>query len=159
MNLNKLISSLTKHREKTLRFVLPTGSRIAPHAHVTEVARVDKRFIDCGGKKRTDSMCRLQTWLADDTDHRLTAGKLADILEKAEPLLETDTLEVDVEYEVPFISQFPIESVEADGDSLFIRLGLKHTDCLAKDKCGPAPQKSFSTYKPLPSLQPAKCCS
>jgi hypothetical protein len=51
----------------------PDGDEILAHFHVTEVAHVTKRFIDCGGKlhDRQDA-CLLQTWVADDCEHRLT---------------------------------------------------------------------------------------
>jgi hypothetical protein len=81
------------------RIVLPTGSKAPPHAHVTEVAPIEKKFIDCGGTFRTDSVCRLQTWFADDTNHRLTAGKLLAILDKSASFLKSDGLEVEVEHE------------------------------------------------------------
>ena len=92
---------LAENAARNIRFILPTGSKVPPHAHVAEVARMDKKFIDCGGTFRTETLCRLQTWFADDTDHRLTAGKLLGILEKSAAFLETDDLEVDVEHESP----------------------------------------------------------
>ncbi len=150
---------LAENFSRNIRFILPTGGKIPPHAHVTEVARIDKRFIDCGGTFRTLTRCRLQTWFADDTDHRLTAGKLLAILDKAGPVLETENLEVDVEHEAPFISQFPISGVTVEGDALLMQLGIAHTACLAEDKClPPALNKSF-LFKPLPDIQPSKCCS
>src|SRR5271170_6059940 len=123
MMLFELKKLLAENTRQNIRFVLPTGVKIPPHAHVTEVARMDKRFIDCGGTFRTETSCRLQTWFADDTDHRLTAGKLLAILEKLASFLETENLEVDVEHEAPFVSHFPIEKVEVDGEALSIRLG------------------------------------
>jgi hypothetical protein len=159
MLLPELKKMLAENSCRNIRFVLPTGSKIPPHAHVTEVARIDKRFIDCGGTFRTESKCRLQTWFADDTDHRLTAGKLLAILGKAVSILETEILEVDVEHEAPFISRFPVSSVTMDGDALLVQLGITHTACLAEDKClPPALNKSFQ-FKPLPDIQPTKCCS
>ena len=159
MKLTELKMALAQHPRKTLRFLLPTGSKVPPHAHVTEVARLDKRFVDCGGTFRTESTCRLQTWFADDTAHRLDAAKLLKILNLGAKVLESDELDVEVEYEAPFISYFPIAGVEAEGDALFVRLGTKHTACLAEDKCGIAPAggKSIS-FKPLPPLPKAKCC-
>ena len=64
----------------TLRFQLPDGGLIPVHAHITEVARVDKTFVDCGGKVRKLSTCVLQTWVADDVDHRFAPAKLAHVL-------------------------------------------------------------------------------
>ena len=155
MKLSEFKKLLADNSGKNIRFVLPTGSKIPPHAHVTEVARIDKRFIDCGGTFRTESICRLQTWFADDTEHRLSAGKLLAILKKSASFLETEDIDVDVEHEAPFISQFPISMVESEGDALLVRLDTKHTACLAEDRC--QPQKPIS-FKPISSLQSSKCC-
>src|SRR5580692_5406939 len=125
MLLSEFKKTLTENAARNIRFILRTGSKIPPHAHVTEVARIDKKFIDCGGTRRTETLCRLQTWFQDDTDHRLTAEKLLGILEKSASFLETDQLEVDVEHEAPFVSQFPVEKVEVDGDALILHLGIK----------------------------------
>jgi hypothetical protein len=52
MNLAQLKDSLAKHSELPVRFQLPTGDAVPAHAHVTEVARIDKKFVDCGGTFR-----------------------------------------------------------------------------------------------------------
>ena len=155
MKLSELKKVLGENGDKEIRFVLPIGSKIPPHAHVTEVARIEKRFVDCGGTFRTESVCRLQVWFQNDTDHRLSAGKLLSILDKANSFLGKDDLEVDVEYEAPFISQFPIESLDVAGDSLNFQLGIKRTACLAEDKCLPPKRVSF---EPIPSFKTTKCC-
>ena len=146
MQLSELKKTLAKNSSRNIRFVLPTGTKIPPHAHVTEVARIDKKYIDCGGTRRTDTVCRLQTWFQDDTDHRLTAGKLSTILEKSASFFDKEDPEVDVEHEAPFISHFPIEKIEANGDTLIVHLGVKHTACLAEDRCVPP-----NLYKPYQS--------
>lgn len=158
MILSDLKKQLAEHSYRSVRFILPTGSKLPPHAHVTEVARIDKKFIDCGGTFRTETICRLQTWFADDTDHRLTAGKLLAILDKSASFLETDALEVDVEHEAPFISQFPISKIDADGDVLTLELGVKHTACLAEDRCLPPALNKTSILTRLPSFKENKCC-
>ncbi len=135
MKLNELKASLAGHPDLNLRFVLPNGVAVPEHAHVTEVARIDKRFVDCGGKLRSDALCRLQTWVADDLHHRLVAGKLLGILNKAAAILQSDDLEVDIEHEAGWISQFPVESVSAVNGELVFRLGVRHTACLAEDQC------------------------
>lgn len=112
MKLAELKKQLGRHPDANFRFLLPDGNAILPNAHVTEVARIDRQFVDCGGTLRNDSLCRLQTWIADDVDHRLTAGKLLKILDKAKSFLVSDDLEVDVEHEIKFVSQFSLESVE-----------------------------------------------
>jgi hypothetical protein len=144
MNTSLLLTTLRNHPEHHLRFLLPDGGLIPVHAHVTEVGRVDKTFLDCGGTARRISSLCLQAWVADDVDHRLTAGKLADIIERAAPILGNDDLEAEIEYEDGLISQFPIESASTEGESLLFTLGTKHTDCLAKEICLPTPRESSS---------------
>jgi hypothetical protein len=163
MTLADLKKHLGANSAANLRFVLPDGDSVPAHAHVTEVARIDKRFVDCGGTLRNDSICRLQTWFADDTDHRLTAGKLLKILDKAKSFLGSDDLEVDVEHEVQFISQFPLQSVEVLPDGIILHLGERHTACLAMDKCLP-PAKPASEFNPLKfnfreQPESAGCCT
>ena len=144
MKTSLLLKALRDHPGHGLRFLLPDGGFIPAHAHVTEVGRVDKTFLDCGGTVRRASSLCLQTWVADDTDHRLATGKLADIIERATPILGSDDLNAEIEYEDGFISQFPIESAVTQDDAIVLRLGTKHTDCLAKDICLPKPQESPS---------------
>ena len=154
MKLTELKAHLAAHPEFGVRFLLPDGASVPAHAHVTEVARVDKRFIDCGGKLRTDATCRLQTWVADDTHHRLTAGTLLRILDKSAPVLLADDLELEVEHEAPVISQFPVTSVKAVADAVVLQLGTKHTACLAEDQCKrPAPLAHFLNLKPIAVLR------
>ncbi len=138
MTLDLLKIRLAEAGSRNLRFVRPDGSRIPAHAHVTEVARIEKRYVDCGGTARADRFCRLQVWVADDLDHRLTAAKLLSILKLAVPILGEDELEVDVEHEVQVITQSPLDAVEIEGDEMLFRLTARHTDCLAKDRCLPA---------------------
>jgi len=148
MKLHKLNIVLAQNPAAPVRFQLPSGDFVPVHAHVTEVARIDKRFIDCGGTLRTDSLCRLQTWFADDTDHRLTAGKLAKILALAESVLLTDDLDVDVEHEVGYITQFPLGSVALTNNEVVLHLTERHTACLAMEKCLP-PAAARSEFNPL----------
>lgn len=159
MKLKDLKATLALHPEALPRFVMPDGDHIPAHFHVTEVGHIAKRFIDCGGKlhDRTDT-CLLQTYVADDFDHRLNAGTFAKILQLGEQVLPHDDLEVEVEYEDCAITQSPIVSADFTGEHIELRLGEKHTDCLAKAKCGIdgegcgcAPEESAATAE--------SCCS
>lgn len=152
MNVGELKNVLARHSEMTVRFQLPNGQTVPAHAHVTEVARIDKHFVDCGGTLRADAMCRLQTWVHDDLDHRLTAGKLLRILEKAQPILKADELEVDVEHELEFISQFPLIGAEPHGSKLQLQLGTRHTACLAMELCCPPTASPLAAFKPLKAI-------
>jgi hypothetical protein len=149
MKVAELKNELSKFPQANVHFILPNGESVPAHAHVTEVARIDKRFIDCGGTLRNDSLCRLQIWFSDDIEHRLTAGKLAKILDKATPILQSDDLEIDVEHELDHITQFPLGTIEPSTGEIILRLAERHTACLAMDKCKPA-------SPPLSDLNPMK---
>lgn len=137
MKISDFKEALRSQPDASVRFRLPSGELAPAHAHVTEVARITKTFIDCGGTLRDDASCRLQTWVADDYDHRLTAGKLAKILDKAASFLGQEDLEMDVEHDMGFVTQFPIENVSLVGKELIIQLQGRHTACLAPELCCP----------------------
>ena len=115
----------------TLNFILPDGTVVSPHFHVTEVGQVTKKYIDCGGTLRNESMISFQLWAAEDFDHRLGAAKLLDIIQLAERVLELQDLEVEVEYQGDTIGRYGLEFTGTD-----FLLTARQTDCLAKDKCG-----------------------
>jgi hypothetical protein len=137
MNTSTFKTHLEAHPGAELAFVLPGGKTIPAHAHVTEVGRVEKRFIDCGGTHRSWVTTNLQTWVDTDVDHRFLAGKLARIIDLAAPLFGDENPEVEIEHEDGVISQYPVETVKADGGKLVFQLTAKHTDCLAKESCLP----------------------
>jgi Family of unknown function (DUF6428) len=141
MKLSEFKKHLMANQELEMRFVLPDGDLIPLHAHVTEIGRVDKNFIDCGGTGRSSSNCTLQIWVAEnDEEHRFAPGKLAKVMDMATPLFRGDDLDVEVEYEdCSGLSQYPILSAELNDAALTFQLGSKHTDCLAKEACGLTP--------------------
>jgi hypothetical protein len=136
MTVRELRSILAVHADSKMHWMLPDRSFVPVHYHITEVGRVQKDFIDCGGTVRSVASCLLQVWVADDTDHRLETTKLAAIMQIAEPVLKSDDLPVEVEYEEEAISQYPIAGVEVTPAGLLFSLGTKHTACLAPEKCG-----------------------
>jgi hypothetical protein len=141
MKLGSFKQLLNNNRDKTFRLVLPDQSAVPISFHVTEVAYVQKRFIDCGGKLHTTETCQLQAWEGEDTDHRLFAGRMADILVLARGVLpdeaDSQNLDLEVEYEAATISQYPVASYTITDDAVVLNLSYKHTDCLAKESCCP----------------------
>jgi hypothetical protein len=115
--------------------MLPSGEFVPDHFHITEVGRVEKQFIDCGGTRRTTLSCVLQVWVANDIDHRLNTTKLSKIMHKAAELLD-DEWPVTIEYGSDTISQYPLGEIEVTPKGLLLVLGAKPTACLAEDKCG-----------------------
>ncbi len=159
MKLKDLKATLALHPEALPRFILPDGDVIPAHFHITEVGHVAKRFIDCGGKLHdTTDTCLLQTYVADDVEHRLNAGTFAKILQLGDQVLPHDNLEVEVEYDYCVVAQYPIASAEFIGEHVDIRLGEKHTDCLAREKCGIEGEGCGSSSEVKDAPATAGCC-
>lgn len=141
MKLKELVEILDGNQGASLHIMLPNSDFVPEHFHVTEVGRVQKTFIDCGGVQRETVTCLLQIWTAQDFEHRLSAGKLLKILNLGKEILGSDDLLVEFEYGADVASQFTLSDVEItprrNGSIglLFVLLG-KQTDCLAPDKCG-----------------------
>lgn len=119
-----------------MHWMFPDGSFVPDHYHVTEVGRVCKDYIDCGGTVRNSTSCVLQVWVHSDTEHRLKSGKLSDIMRLAEDLLGSDEIPVEIEYGAENVSQYPITDWEPTPAGPLFLLGGKRTCCLAPDKCG-----------------------
>jgi hypothetical protein len=137
MILSELKNLLARAGGALVRFRLPDGELVAPHAHITEVGLVTKSFIDCGGTPRHESKCQLQSWVADDFDHRLQASKLLSIIEKGASILGSDDLPVELEHDLGYATQFQVAAAEVKDGELVIQLTGRHTACLAPDKCCP----------------------
>lgn len=136
MTFEQFVKLLESRPASSLRLRLPSGAYIPDHFHVTEVGRIDKTFIDCGGTLRKSVTCLLQTWTASDVDHRLTAGKLAAIFKVAKPILESADLPVEIEFGADVAAQYTVEGVQVGLSELTFQLAGKQTACLAMDKCG-----------------------
>ena len=120
----------------TLGFQLENGTFVPQHFHVTEIGKVTKNFIDCGGAVRNEEKVNFQLWTADDEDHRLKAEKLLDIIRISEEKLGIEDLEIEVEYQGTTIGRYDLDF----NGSNFV-LTNKLTACLAEDSCGIPPQK------------------
>ncbi|WP_047245355.1 DUF6428 family protein [Maribacter thermophilus] len=149
MKLSEVKSILGKL--ETIAFQLPNGELVPNHFHVTEVGKVTKHFIDCGGTVRNEEVVNFQLWNANDYDHRLHPEKLLNIIELSEKTLEIGDLEVEVEYQGVTIQKF---GIDFDGKNFL--LTTKQTDCLAKDKCGIPEEKPKLN---LADLSSEPCCS
>ncbi len=159
MNLSELKSLLHDHAERHFRIQLPDGAAVPVSFHVTEVGRVQKTFLDCGGTLRESLTCQLQIWVGEDYDHRIETGKLAAILDKAKAYLPDESIPVEIEYEDRVISQYTIAGHEITGDAVVLRLAHKHTECLAPELCGlPSINRLPAIGGKNPCCGPAGCC-
>ncbi len=135
MKLAQFKALLEANRDKQFLLQLPDGQAVPRAFHITEVGAVNKTFIDCGGKVHSVQTCQLQAWIGPDVDHRIEAGKMADILQKSEAILSSDFLDLEIEYEDQIISQYPVSEAIVSDEAVTLVLTTKHTDCLAKELC------------------------
>lgn len=142
MKLSEFKSSLSEITQ--LKLMLPNGTAIPAHFHVTELALISKNFIDCGGVARVERKVTFQLWVANDIDHRLTPFKWMGIIKKGE--LDyglTDEL-VEIEFQGQTIERYGITFSEG-----IFKLTPLYTECLAPDHCG----------IPKAQLPKTSCCS
>lgn len=128
--------TLTEIREilngsDTIAFQLPDSTLVPSHFHVTEVGKISKDFIDCGGKRRQEEVISMQLWDSNDYDHRLHPEKLLHIIELSDRVLALGDLPIEVEYQGSTIGKY---SLGYSGGNF--QLLTKETACLANDACG-----------------------
>ncbi|MCM4159422.1 hypothetical protein FHG64_11300 [Antarcticibacterium flavum] len=150
MKLSEIKKILTA--TETIQFELPNGELVPRHFHVTEVGRVSKHFIDCGGTVRKEEVANFQLWNANDYDHRLHPEKLVHIIQLSEKILGLDDLEIEVEYQGQTIEKF-----ELDYDGWNFLLVPKNTNCLAKEKCN-VPVERLQIEKSNSCAPNSGCC-
>jgi len=155
MRLSEIKSALQKL--DTITFELPDGSLVPSHFHVTEVGKISKHFIDCGGTVRNEEVANFQLWNADDYDHKLHPEKLVKIIDLSEKVLGLGDSEIEVEYQGQSIEKY---GLDFNGKNFL--LTSKQTDCLARDKCGIPEQKPKLKLSALStasnSCQPGSGC-
>ncbi|MBU2940347.1 hypothetical protein KO494_12445 [Lacinutrix sp. C3R15] len=139
---------------ETIAFQLPNGELVPNHFHVTEVGKITKHFIDCGGTVRKEEVVNFQLWNANDYDHRLHPEKLVHIIELSEKTLGIEDLEIEVEYQGQTIEKF---GLDYNGKNFL--LTSKQTDCLAKDNCGIPTEKPKLQFSQLTTSNDEPCCS
>lgn len=143
------IKKILKNLDK-IGFQLPNGTFVSDHFHVTEVGKVTKDFIDCGGKVRNETVINFQLWEQNDYDHRLHPEKLINIIALSEKMFMFEDLEIEVEYQ----GEETIGKYNLDFDGVNFLLTSKVTACLAIDACGISVEK---TKIDIPEVQ-SSCC-
>ena len=154
MKISEFTEQLAKLKE--ISFKLPNGKLVPDHFHVTEVGKISKQFIDCGGTLRDEEKISFQLWEENDYNHRLHPEKLVNIIKLAQDKLMLPNAEIEVEYQGESINKF---SLDFDGQN-FVLLNTQ-TDCLAKENCGiPAkkPKMKLSELQNSGCSPESGCC-
>ncbi len=136
MNLQHFSAQLAEAGNRQLRLQLPSGEYVPAHFHVTEVGKVTKDFVDCGGVRRSEQTCVLQTLVANDVDHRLTCDKLRRILDLTRSLELSAENPIDFEVQGNTVQIYSLDQCQLSDSDLTLSLAAKQTACLAPDQCG-----------------------
>lgn len=127
------LSQFKNHLEAVdqINFVLPSGTKIPSHFHITEVGMTTKQFADCGNTFRISKTATFQLWTSVDFYHRLEPQKILKIIASTEKMFAEEDLDIEIEYQLDTIGKFGLEFFNNE----FVLTNTK-TDCLAKDNCG-----------------------
>ncbi len=164
MNLQQFKQTLADNPELEIQLKFASGDSMAPHFHITEIGKVTKDFVDCGGTRRVTEACVLQTLVANDTDHRLTSDKLSAIFARTDDLGFEGYFPVEAEVQVDTIAIYLISSGKNEDGKLVFELTPKNTACLAPDACGleVIPVTSQTADSPqqmaLETSEDSECC-
>jgi hypothetical protein len=131
---------------ENVAFVLPNGTYVPEHFHVTEVGLITKNFIDCGGKVRKETVVNFQLWDANDLEHRLKPTRLLEIIALSEKVLGIEDSEIEVEYQAETIGKYDLGFNGTD-----FTLLNKLTACLAEDQCGIPQEKQKIKLSEIPN--------
>ena len=114
-----------------VRFKKQDGDFVPAHFHITKVAQIEKRAVDCGGNFQKEAQIILELWVADDFHHRISGQKLLDIIlsAKAQMNLHADT-PVFVELQGHTVERYGLDLEEG-----YFRLNALQTDCPVKERC------------------------
>lgn len=149
------LSAIKTHlaNANAVTFQLPDGTFVPPHFHVTEVGKIVRDFIDCGGTVRQERVINFQLWEAGDYDHRLAPQKLVNIIELSERTLGLEDWEIEVEYQGTTIGKYGLEY-----NGTHFQLIATQTACLASDACGIPAEKQKVQLAELGNAT-ASCCT
>lgn len=142
---------------ENISFKLPNGELVQPHFHVTEVGKITKDFIDCGGKVRSETVINFQLWEEKYYHHRLHPEKLLSIIKLSEKMFEFENLDIEVEYQ----GKETIGKYDLAFDGSSFLLTSKLTACLAEDACGitqETPKVLISEAPEVNSCAPGSGC-
>ncbi len=154
MTLRELKQELAASNAPALRLFLSGGEEVDPSFHVTEVAKMQRTFYDCGGVLRDRVTCQLQVWIGDDVEHRLSVTKFAGILRKAARFFVDDEVDVEIEMQRGELSLLSLERVVDSAAAFELHLTSKQAACLAPERCGLMDGRESSSLRRGVDFQP-----
>lgn len=142
MKTKELLNILKENPNKNLLFEYTPGSFVGANYHITEVKNITIDAIDCGARPDYWKETVIQLWESpkekDKRDY-MSAYKALSILNKVDKVKPMEReVEVKFEYSNPnfHTAQLFVNAHQVSGDNLIFHLGVKQTDCKAKETCG-----------------------
>ena len=139
MTTNDFIARLRCAPDKPLLFVNAGGDTIHAGYHLTEIKAAKFETVDCGREKNRWNETIMQLWVPANeiSEQFMTAGKFLSIYEKVSCMIDVDfAAEVWFEYgdENFFPSNYHVDSVIEQADTLRVELRPPQTTCKARDR-------------------------
>ena len=142
MKTQELFSILEQYSEKALHFEYEANKFVSANYHITEVKHIKVESVDCGAQKDSWSETIIQLWespLEENKTDYMSVLKALGILKKVGKMRSYD-LESEVKFEYSnnsfHTAQLFVNDYQIENQKLIFSLGVKKTDCKAKELCG-----------------------
>jgi len=135
---NEFIALLRRSPDKHLVFVNDEDTTIHSGYHLTELKAGSFDTVDCGGQKNRWNETIVQLWVPQEADDEfMTAGKFLSIYDKVGGMITIDSdAQIRIEYgdENFFPSNYDVDLVTQDDESIRVQLRPPQTTCKARDR-------------------------
>lgn len=161
MKTKELFTLLENNKNKSLLFEYTPGNFVGANYHITEVKHITVDAVDCGAGVDSWKETIVQLWespIEKEQKTYMTGFKALGILKKVGSIKPYDgDAEIKFEYSNPrfHTAQLFLNSYTASENQLIIRLGIKQTDCKAKETCGIEAPKEMAVSSCAPG---SGCC-
>lgn len=156
---------LEQHEDKALVFEYATNQFVGANYHITEVKHLTIDSVDCGSKTDYWKETIVQLWESPNEIGKkeyMSVFKALAILKKVgkmKPYTLDAELKVEYSNDTFHTAQLFINDYDIYGQNLIIKLGVKKTDCKAKDVCCASELKETISSNTEPCCSPdGNCC-
>ncbi len=142
MKTGEFLSLLQENASKSLLFEYASGKFVGANYHITEVKNITVDSVDCGAGTDFWKETVIQLWESpEEKDNRdyMTAYKALGILNKVDqikPMEKSVIVKFEYSNDQFHTAQLFVNDFTIDQDKLVMKLGIKQTDCKAKEACG-----------------------
>ena len=138
----EFLELLEANKSKSLLFEYTPGKLVGANYHITEVKNISIDSVDCGAGTDSWNETVIQLWESPSEIGKtefMTAFKASGILNKVDRMRSMDKdAELKFEYSNDHFhtAQLFVNDFSFTHENLIINLGVKKTDCKAKETCG-----------------------